>query len=136
MKFPTKMQVAGQVVYVQTQPDPIYQFYKCPVCVDGEEAYSFPVLGGKHAKCPACGCETVQPMEAYVMGCYSVLDDLITLRVTETNTEAAGTNFVHETVEAVNSICDLQLDHTQITTLSTVLYQAFSSGGVNFAEAA
>lgn len=136
MKFPTKMQVAGQVVHVQTQPEPVFQFYACPTCVDGTEAYSFPVPNGHKPKCPACACEVVQPMDAYVMGCYSVLDDLITLRVTDTNTEAAGTNFVHETVEAVNSICDLQLDHTQITTLSTVLYQAFSSGGVSFAEAA
>ena len=42
------------------------------------------------------------------------------------------TNFIHEVIEAVNSLGDLKLNHTQITSLAGDLYQAFTSGGINF----
>lgn len=45
-------------------------------------------------------------------------------------------NFIHEIVEAIDSTADLQLDHTQISILGALMYQALSSGKVNFAQAA
>lgn len=138
MKLPTKMTVGGQIVHVRTQPDPVYQFYQCPKCqVEGGEALSFPVkTGSGKTTCPACGFAHTMPYNCYVMGAYEPLFDLITLRNTGSNDEAVGTNFVHETIEAANCICDLQLNHTQISALGTMLYQAFSTGCADFNPAA
>lgn len=43
-----------------------------------------------------------------------------------------GSNFVHEVIEAIDVHGDLKLNHTQISTLASGLYQAFVSGEVNF----
>lgn len=43
-----------------------------------------------------------------------------------------GSNFIHEVIEAIDVHGDLQLNHTQISTLASGLYQAFVSGEVNF----
>lgn len=46
-----------------------------------------------------------------------------------------GSNFVHEVIEAIDVHGDLKLNHTQISTLASGLYQAFVSGEVNFGRA-
>jgi hypothetical protein len=46
-----------------------------------------------------------------------------------------GSNFIHEVIEAADVHADLKLNHTQISTLASVLYQAFVSGEVNFGRA-
>ena len=43
-----------------------------------------------------------------------------------------GSNFIQEVIEAIDVHGDLQLNHTQISTLASGLYQAFVSGEVNF----
>lgn len=48
----------------------------------------------------------------------------------------SGEAFVHEHIEAADAIYELKLPHQTIQTLSAALYQAFSSGEVNFAKAA
>ena len=48
--------------------------------------------------------------------------------------ELTGETFVHELVEAVNSIYQLELDHRVIATLGVGLYQALTSGQVSFKQ--
>lgn len=43
-----------------------------------------------------------------------------------------GSNLLHEIIEAIDVHGDLQLNHTQISTLASGLYQALVSGEVNF----
>ena len=43
-----------------------------------------------------------------------------------------GSNLLHEIIEAIDIHGDLQLNHTQISTLASGLYQALVSGEVNF----
>ncbi len=51
-----------------------------------------------------------------------------------TSPSTYGENFVHEVMEAANDINDLQLSHQTITTMAAALFQAFSSGKVNFGD--
>lgn len=48
--------------------------------------------------------------------------------------ELSGETFVHELIEAANSIYQLNMDHRVIATLGVGLYQALSSGKVSFAD--
>ena len=43
-----------------------------------------------------------------------------------------GSNLLHEIIEAIDVHGDLQLNHTQISTLASGLFQALVSGEVNF----
>lgn len=69
---------------------------------------------------------------AYVIGEYHPLTREIKIFHTDDNPKMCGENFVHETIEAVNGLYDLNLEHQTITTLATALYQAYSSGNVSF----
>lgn len=71
---------------------------------------------------------------SYVIGEYHPLTRAIKIYHTEKNIKMSGENFVHETIEAVNGLYDLDLPHQTITTLATALYQAYSSGGVSFVD--
>jgi hypothetical protein len=71
---------------------------------------------------------------SYVIGEYHPLTREIKIYHTDDNIRMSGENFVHETIEAVNGLYDLSLPHQTITTLATALYQAYSSGNVDFSE--
>ena len=132
MRYPESMQILGQTVCVELLPKPLYQMHSCPKC----DGYKFPVpMGGKEKTCPACGCEETRPVNnTYILGQYVVPENRI--KNWHSNDPAlrqmCETSFVHETIEAIDSICDLKLKHPQITTLAAALYQAFSTGNVSF----
>ena len=142
MKYPKSMTILGQEVAVNIIDQPLYQRHICPKCVFKGENFSFPVPTGTSKACPACGCEETIPVEnSYVLGQFAVKENAITnwhneeyLKSFPHVREVCETSFVHETVEAINSIGDLHLPHQTITTLASMLYQAFSTGGVDFAE--
>lgn len=71
---------------------------------------------------------------SYVIGEYHPLTRAMKIYHTDSNVKMCGENFVHETIEAINGLYDLNLPHQTITTLATALYQAYSSGNVSFAE--
>ena len=54
------------------------------------------------------------------------------VRETNGQKDLAGETFVHEVIEAANDICDLQMNHLQISVLGNLMYQAFESGSVQF----
>jgi hypothetical protein len=43
-------------------------------------------------------------------------------------------NCLHEIIECIDVHADLKLNHTQISTLASGLYQALASGGFNFSD--
>lgn len=133
MRYPESMQIIGQEVKVDLLPKPLYQFHICPKC----EGYRFPVPTGTSKACPACGCEETRPVDnTYVLGQYVVPENKIkNWHSNDPNLrKMCETSFVHETIEAIDSICDLKLKHPQITTLAAALYQAFSTGKVDFSS--
>lgn len=133
MKYPKKMNILGQEVSVELVDTPLYQMHSCPNCA----GYRFPVGHGKERKCPSCGSEDTRPIDnTYVLGQYSGTKSEIKNWHSDQHKQVCETSFVHETIEAINSICDLKLPHQTITTLSAALYQAFSTGDVAFGEAA
>jgi hypothetical protein len=141
MNYPKQMIIGGQTIGVEILDTPLYQFYECPKCTmwknkdESERAYRFHVPYGTKQPCPACGCERVQPVDnTYVLGQYLVRENRIkNWHSTDASLQqVCETSFVHETIEAIDSIMDLKLNHTQITTLASSLYQAFNTGGVNF----
>lgn len=134
MRYPKSMQIIGQTVNVEILDKPLYQFHTCPNC----ESYRFPVsLNAKDKACPACGCAETRPVDnTYVLGQFVVRDNTIKNWHSDNPNlkQVCETSFVHETIEAIDSICDLKLRHTQITTLAAALYQAFSTGAVTFVD--
>lgn len=74
--------------------------------------------------------------QCYITGQYNPLDDTIKVYNIDDRPTIGGHNFVHEVIEAVNSHGDLQLNHTQISTLASTLYDTFSRASLSFAEAA
>lgn len=71
---------------------------------------------------------------SYVIGEYHPLTRGIKIYHTDSNKKMCGENFVHETIEAVNALYDLNLSHQTITTIATALYQAYSTGNVSFVD--
>jgi len=71
---------------------------------------------------------------SYVIGEYHPLTREMKIYHTDNNIQMCGENFVHETIEAINGLYDLNLAHQTITTLATALYQAYSSGNVSFVD--
>ena len=138
MRYPKSMKILGQEVGVNIIPTPLYQKHKCPNCIVHGAMLEFPVPTGSESKaCPACGCENTIPVEnSYVLGQFSVKKNQITNWHDADYADVCETSFVHETIEAINSICDLKLPHQTITTLAAALKQAFTTGEVDFAEAA
>ena len=135
MKYPKSMTILGQEVAVNIIDQPLYQRHICPKCVFKGENFSFPVPTGTSKACPACGCEETIPVEnSYVLGQFAVKDNAITNWHDDRFKDVCETSFVHETIEAINSICDLRLPHQTITTLAAAIKQAFTTGGVDFAE--
>lgn len=67
-----------------------------------------------------------------VMAQYDPQTTTISLMHNPDKPAVGGSNFIHEVIEAADCHGDLQLTHTQISTLASALYQAFTSGGVNF----
>ena len=58
--------------------------------------------------------------------------EIICSHMRDMSSTTFGENFVHEVMEAANDINDLGLSHQTITTLASSMFQAFSSGKVNF----
>ena len=71
---------------------------------------------------------------SYIIGQYHPLTREITIYHSDDMKKMCGENFVHETIEAVNGLYDLNLQHQTITTLATALYQAYSTGNVSFVD--
>lgn len=139
MNYPKRMTILGQDVEVKILPQPLYQMYTCPHCKNpnNQEAYTFPQLLDGDVECPACHCKEVQPRNnMYVFGQYLVRKNEIQNFHDDDMKQVCETSFIHETIEAINSITDLKLPHQTITTLAAAIYQAFSTGGVDFSEAA
>lgn len=137
MQYPESMNIGGQNIKVQLLDNPLYQFHVCPTCKNpfNGEPFQFPVPTGESKACPACGCEHTQPMDnTYVFGQFVVKENTLKAWHNDAIADVCGTCFVHETMEAIDSIFDLKLNHTQITTIASALYQAFTSGGVSFVE--
>ena len=133
MRYPKEMTILGQKVPVKVQDKPLYQFYVCPHCNKNGYSYQFHLGVNDAKKCPACGCEDVQPVQnKYVLGQFDVPESTVKLFFNEQVRDMCEVNVVHETIEAIDSICDLKLPHQTITTLAAALYQAFKSGGVDF----
>ena len=107
MKLPDYIRVLGRRISVIPQPTPIAP---AGTDVDGEELF--------------------------ITGQYDPLNDTIKVYDAPGLPTIAGHNFVHEVIEAIDRHGDLKMNHTQISTLSSALYAAFSDSGVSFAEAA
>ena len=138
MRYPSNMNIGGQNIKVELLDQPLYQFHVCPHCRDlfTGQPFRFPVPTGETKTCPACGATDTQPQDnTYVFGQFLVKDNTLKTWHNDDISDVCGTCFVHETIEAIDSIGDLKLNHTQITTLASLLYQAFSSGAVSFGEA-
>lgn len=132
MRYPTNMTIAGLDVPVKTQNAPVYTVYVCPSCKDPNtgdplQLYLNTTTG---QSCPCCGITAIQPTGQHVYGTYNILDNKIT--ICTSSEQIGGLNLVHETIEGINDICDLNMDHTQISTLGAMLYKAFASGKVDF----
>jgi len=74
--------------------------------------------------------------ELYITGQYDPLTDTIKVFHMDDKPSIGGHNFVHEIIEAINSHGDLQMNHTQISTVASALYNTFTNAGVSFAMAA
>jgi len=48
--------------------------------------------------------------------------------------EQKFSTLLHETLEYINDCCDLQLNHSQISTLETMLYQVLRDNKLHFDE--
>lgn len=133
MNIPKKMNILGQTVNVNIVDKPLYQMHTCPKCNCGE----FPIGDTTAHVCPCCGNESIMPVDnSYVLGQYNTRTGEITQWMNDNYKDVCETSLIHESIEAINSICDLKLPHQTITTLAAALYQAYSSGEVNFAQAA
>ena len=146
MKYPNKMVINGHTIEVEATENPLYQFYTCPTCHmprNPDKPYRFVLdfdVKDEDKWCPACKRKDIQPQpNSYAIGEYRTNESKIRHYVndsTEKTRTLCASNFVHETLEAIDAICDLKLNHTQISTLAASLYSAFSSGDVDFGMAA
>jgi hypothetical protein len=126
MRYPTEMRINEVVVPVTYVTEPVRVWYTCTQC-NSQHGFK----PGEEHVCPVCKSTWMKYDELYANGVYNYRDVAITL--TDNGKEAmVGFNLVHETIEAINALCDLCLDHTQISTLGMNLYGAFSSGRVDF----
>ncbi len=137
MKYPNMIQIGSQKIKVNVYDTPQYQWFECPVCasVNGPgQKYRFPLpYGEDNPRCPACKSEHVQPRHnSVIYGEFKPTDNSIHVMHLDEYEDMFGVNFVHEVIEAADCINDLNLNHTQITALGSALYQAFSTGRVNF----
>ena len=74
------------------------------------------------------------PGKGIVLGSYTPSKAKIVLFHNPNKPEVAASNFIHETIEAIDCLGDLQMNHTQISTLSSALHQVFDN--ISYAEAA
>lgn len=135
MNYPKSIVVGGQTIQVETTDTPLLKVYTCPDCGPG---FRFFLPFKEGGVCPACGRKNPQPIDnTYALGQFDILKNTITTwKCTDKKVrEQCETSFVHEVIEAINSIHGLELEHPKITTLGTALYQAFTSGGVDFSYA-
>lgn len=65
------------------------------------------------------------PGKGVILGRYTPKDQTIVLYNNPSKPEVAASNFIHETIEAIDCLGDLQMNHTQISTLSSALHQVF-----------
>lgn len=63
----------------------------------------------------------------YANGSYNTLTDKIRISNTPNKPSIMYTNTIHEIIEAINFRGDLKLNHTQITSLASALYQAMQT---------
>ncbi len=132
MRYPTNMNIAGIDVPVHVQASPVYTLYKCPVCKDADTKEALVVYLREHEDiaCPCCDTTQLQNTQLFIWGKYDILN--CDIAISAPNEQVGGMNLVHETIEGINSLCDLGIDHTAISTLGTMLYKAFASGCVDF----
>ena len=76
------------------------------------------------------------PGKGVILGRYTPKDQTIVLYNNPSKPEVAASNFIHETIEAIDCLGDLQMNHTQISTLSSALHQVFGDLLPSYAEAA
>lgn len=69
--------------------------------------------------------ETV-PNVGQILGRYTPSKQEIILYHNEAKPSIAQSNFIHETIEAIDLLGDLKLNHTQISTLSSALHQVLT----------
>lgn len=130
MRYPKEMMVAGQRIPVTYFDDYIYREYKCVECgLVADYSEEHPTC------CKACKSTKLAYTGQVVTGAYDGGASLMKITMMDDRDDIVGVNLTHETIEAVNSICDLHLTHTQISVLGATLYQAFASGEVDFAAA-
>ena len=67
------------------------------------------------------------PGKGIVLGRYTPSKQEIVLYNNPDKPEIATSNFIHETIEAIDCLGDLQLNHTQISTLSSAFHQVLSN---------
>lgn len=70
------------------------------------------------------------------LGYFDPLTASVNIRHAEVCPELGQSTLIHEFIEAANQYGDLQLNHTQISTLASALHQAFHSGGYRYVVAA
>lgn len=75
----------------------------------------------------------VLPNVGQILGRYTPAKQEITLYHNKDKPGIAQSNFIHETIEAIDLLGDLKLNHTQISTLSSALHQVLQDV---YAEAA
>ena len=51
---------------------------------------------------------------------------------TEVHIQEKEETILHEIIEMINKMCELELDHKQMTTLSSTLYQVLSDNKLSF----
>lgn len=71
-----------------------------------------------------------------VLGYFDPMHNIIRVFHTERCPELGGNTLIHEIIEATNQFGDLKLNHTQISTLSNALFQAFHQGNLSYVVAA
>lgn len=76
------------------------------------------------------------PGQGRVLGRYDPAMQQITLFHNEEKPCIAEANYIHEVIEAIDTLGDLKLNHTQISALASSLHQVLKTQEFDYAEAA
>ena len=74
--------------------------------------------------------------EMFIMGEYEPRTTTLKVVDVPEKPSIGQCNFIHEVIEGINYHADLKINHTQITTLASSLYQCFSGAGLSFGSMA
>lgn len=78
----------------------------------------------------------VIPGKGRILGRYDPAVQEITLYNNTEKPCVAEANYIHEVIEAIDVLGDLQLNHTQISALASSLHQVFTTQEFEYEEAA